>query len=83
MQVGQLDWEQKTIAAQTILRSWRRCAIRLDPPAKPRPGKIRDEALWSVWRSQDQLVSLAIPFMEDIHQFMEGSHCAVLLADST
>ncbi|MGB3716219.1 MAG: hypothetical protein WA996_17500 [Candidatus Promineifilaceae bacterium] len=83
MELGQLDWVEKAIVDPAVLQSWRRCAIPLDPHAKPRPGRIRDGALDTVLRIQRSLITVATPFMEDVHQFIEGSDCAVLLADST
>jgi transcriptional regulator of acetoin/glycerol metabolism len=83
MRTGRLEPEQQTALDPAVLQSWRRCAIRLDPRANPRPAKSGDRALASVIKAQAQLTALALPVAEDIHQFIEGSGCAVLLADGT
>jgi transcriptional activator for dhaKLM operon len=83
MQYGQVDWPEKTAADPTILASWYRCAYRLDPRATPRPNRAGEQALASIVKARRELIELATPFMEDMHQFMEGSGCAILLADGT
>ncbi|MDX1613155.1 MAG: dihydroxyacetone kinase operon transcriptional regulator DhaR [Candidatus Promineifilaceae bacterium] len=75
-----------TVAATfdpAVLQSWRRCALRLDPRARPRPIKAGEQALESLVRAQSNLITVATPLMEDIHQFSEGSECAIMLADGT
>jgi transcriptional activator for dhaKLM operon len=66
-----------------VLESWRRCEVRLDAQSSPRPTRLRDQSLSVLLRSQENLVSLALPYMEDIHQFIEGSDCAILLTDKS
>ncbi|MCI0399053.1 MAG: PTS-dependent dihydroxyacetone kinase operon transcriptional regulator DhaR [Chloroflexi bacterium] len=66
-----------------VIQSWQRCALRLDPRARPRPATINPQALASVLKAQSDLITVAIAYIEDIHQFIEGSGCAVLLADGT
>jgi transcriptional activator for dhaKLM operon len=66
-----------------VIESWRRCAVRLDAQAAPRPTRLRDQSLSVLLRSQENLISVALPYMEDIHQFIEGSDCAILLTDKT
>lgn len=83
MESGRIGWAEETILDAAVLQSWRRCAIRLDPHGKPRPGRAKDRALATILRAQRKLIDIAIPFMEDIHQFIEGSECAVLLSDGT
>jgi transcriptional activator for dhaKLM operon len=34
-------------------------------------------------KAQQEIITVAIPFMEDIHQYIEGSGAAILLADGT
>jgi len=80
---GKLDWPDKTIADPAILRSWQRCIYRLDPKTRPRPNKASHQVLESILKAQANLISVATPFMEDIHQFIEGSGCAILLSDGT
>ena len=83
MTAGRLDWPEKTIIDPAVLASWRRCAVRLDPRATPRPNRAGKQALATILKARSALTEIAIPFMEDIHQFMEGSGCAILLADGT
>ena len=64
-----------------IVRSWRRCVYRFNPQARPRPASISRNALYSIIRAQQDLITIATPFIEDIHQFTEGSRYAVALAD--
>lgn len=83
METGLVGWPENTVADPAILRSWQRCVKRLDPTAKPRPNRAVQQVLQSIIRTQANLISVAIPFMEDIHQFIEGSGCAILLADGS
>ena len=64
-----------------VLRSWQRCLPRIDARMRPRPNNIKGNALNTLLRSQSELMTVAIPFMEDMHQFMEGSDSAILLTD--
>jgi transcriptional activator for dhaKLM operon len=44
----------------------------------------RDEAgLAAAFKSQRQLIQIATPYLEDVYQFIEGSGCAIMLADGT
>jgi transcriptional activator for dhaKLM operon len=67
----------------TIIQSWQRCAPLADPTNDPRPPRLREPALHSLLKSQQDLITVAIPFMEDMHQYIEGSGSAILLADGT
>jgi transcriptional activator for dhaKLM operon len=64
-----------------VLQSWRRCIVRLHPLSHVIPGPIAHHALSSILRAQSDLITVATPFIEDIHQFVEGSQTAILLAD--
>ena len=64
-----------------VVRSWRRCVYRFNPQSRPRPASISRNALYSIIRAQQDLITIATPFIEDIHQFTEGSRYAVALAD--
>ena len=66
-----------------VVDSWRRCGAKLDAQSAPRPTRLRDQSLSVLLRSQENLVSVALPYMEDIYQFAEGSGCAILLTDKT
>lgn len=64
-----------------VLQSWRRCIFRLNPNAQPRLSPIAGQAFASLQRAQAHLITVATPVMEDIHQFIEGSACAIMLSD--
>jgi transcriptional activator for dhaKLM operon len=81
MATGQLVVEEGMTPDPAVLQSWRRCLPRLDPQAPPRPAVLKDSALAAVLNAQRDLIAIATPFLEDIHQFIEGSDCAVLLTD--
>ena len=67
----------------TIIQSWERCAPRLSPLAKPRITRIQGEAFKAVLKAQSDLCVIAVPHIEDIHQFIEGSDCIIILTDGT
>jgi transcriptional activator for dhaKLM operon len=81
MATGQLVAEDGITPDPAVIQSWRRCSPRLDPRATPRPAVLKDSALTAVLNAQRDLITIATPFLEDIHQFIEGSGCAVLLTD--
>lgn len=66
-----------------VVQSWRRCALRLSPHAAPRLTRLKTQALTAVLKAQEDLATLAMPFLEDMYQFIEGSDCALLLADGS
>jgi transcriptional activator for dhaKLM operon len=66
-----------------VIESWRRCVVRLDAQAAPRLTRLREQSLSVLMRSQENLISVSLPYMEDIYQFIEGSGCAILLTDKT
>ncbi|MCB8984268.1 MAG: PTS-dependent dihydroxyacetone kinase operon transcriptional regulator DhaR [Ardenticatenaceae bacterium] len=66
-----------------VLASWRRCAPRFDALALPHPVKLHEQALRRILMSQSSLVTFSNPFIEDIHQFIEGSNCAIVLTDGS
>ncbi len=78
---GEAPPELAAAADPAVRQSWRRCALRAGPT--PRPKTLKEPALRSILRAQADLIALATPFVEDIYQFMEGSGCAILLADGT
>lgn len=66
-----------------ILRSWQRTAPRLNPYAPPH-WKVLDGAIFQRTLSQHVLLhTVALPIMEDIHQFTERADALILLLDST
>lgn len=66
-----------------VVASWRRCAPRFDAFAAPHPVKLHEQALRRILQAQSNLATFANPFIEDIHQFIEGSRCAILLTDGS
>lgn len=64
-----------------VLRSWRRCGPRFNPDGQPRLATVSSQALASITRAQQELITVATPLMEDIHQFTEGANCATILMD--
>ncbi|MFN2222873.1 MAG: hypothetical protein ACK2UH_09995, partial [Candidatus Promineifilaceae bacterium] len=83
MRTGLVSWPQKAIADPAVLTSWRRSVYRLDPRALPRPNRAGEQSLATILKARAELIEFATPFMEDIHQFMEGTDCAILLTDGT
>mgnify|MGYP001424734274 FL=1 len=51
----------------TIIQSWQRCAPLADPTNEPHPPVLRSPALQSLLKSQQDTITVAIPFMEDMH----------------
>lgn len=80
---GRINQQQRARLDPTILQSWRRCMPRLNPWAVPRFSAAQGSALPSVLRTQADLITVGTPVIEDIHQFIEGSDCAILLADGS
>lgn len=74
---------QAHLLDRAVLRSWQRCIARLNPYARPRLTPTKGPALASLRRAQSDLISIAVPVMEDIFQFTEGSESAILLTDGT
>jgi transcriptional regulator of acetoin/glycerol metabolism len=68
-------------ADPTIIDSWERCKRRFDPWSTPALVHSSEPALETALKTHTELLTVAIPYIEDIHQFIEGSDCAILLAD--
>lgn len=64
-----------------VVRSWQRCIYRFNPLARLRPSPVGRNAFSSILRGQQDLITVAMPFIEDIYQFTEGSSYAIVLAD--
>ena len=56
-----------------IVQSWERCRSRLDPRARPYLTRSKEQALETTLRTHADLLTVAVPHLEDIHQFIEGS----------
>lgn len=79
---GQQDNALQTDVDPIVLRSWQRCRPRLDPMGPPLLNTLQGDALRHILRTRSDLIAIARPFMEDVHQFVEGSGFAILLADT-
>lgn len=83
METGQTQAVGGAQPDPAVLQSWLRCSPRFDPRTPPRPTTLKEQALASFLKIQKDLLAIAVPYMEDIHQFIEGSNSAILLADGT
>ncbi len=83
MENGKISRRQESLLDPTVLQSWRRCMPRLNPFATPRLSPARGHTFESVLRAQADLITIGTPVIEDIHQFIEGSECAILLSDGS
>jgi len=81
IETGRLDAIEAARMDPAIVRSWRRCVYRFNPLGRPRSTPISRNALSSIMRAQLDLITIATSFIEDIHQFTEGSNYSILLAD--
>ncbi len=71
---------QEDMLPPALMQSWRRCVtLGLDPYGEPDSEEITRPTLTSL---SQQLLSLVRPAMEDLHQFVEGSECVVVFADT-
>jgi transcriptional activator for dhaKLM operon len=84
------SWQQFTSSGRLpsgldplVAVSWQRCAPRLNPRGQPQWVYLSDDVLPRTLSQQAPLRSIALPIMEDVHQFSEGSSTILLLADST
>jgi transcriptional activator for dhaKLM operon len=83
VQTGNCTTAHPLLPDPVVVRSWQRCALRFSPLAAPRLTRLKGLASTAVFRSQQEFVNFALPFLEDTYQFIEGSGCALLLADGT
>ena len=66
-----------------VVRSWQRCAPRLDPRQSPRLVTMKGQAMQTILKTHEDLLMMARPFLEDIYQFLEGAYCGIIITDST
>lgn len=83
VETGNVNGHHEEAVDPIIMQSWQRCAPLINPTGKPRHTTLTGTALASIKKAQAGLLTIAIPYMEDIHQFMEGAEAAILLADGT
>ncbi|MDT8306235.1 MAG: dihydroxyacetone kinase operon transcriptional regulator DhaR [Anaerolineae bacterium] len=79
---GELSGEELAHLDPAVWQSWQRCRPRFDPYALPRLKRLSPASLQPVRRAHTVLTTMAAPLMEDIHQFIEGSDCAIVLTTS-
>jgi transcriptional activator for dhaKLM operon len=80
-ETGRVAADMSTQLDPAVLQSWRRCIARLNPQSQVIPAPINQQALASILRAQSEMITVATPFIEDVHQFIEGSRSAIILAD--
>ena len=80
VETGQVRPEDVPWVDPPVLQSWRRCLPRLDYGARPRPKRLAKSSLAPVLKAEANLMTMAAPVMEDMHQFIEGSESGILLA---
>ena len=64
-----------------VVRSWQRCAPRLDPRQSPRLVTMKAQAMQTVLKTHEDLLVMSRPFLEDIYQFLEGAYCDIIITD--
>ncbi len=81
MATGTLDAADATRLDPLVLASWRRCRLRLDPLTPVQPAQASREAWPKIQQRGGELLSVALPHMEDIYQYSRGSGCALVLTN--
>jgi transcriptional activator for dhaKLM operon len=66
-----------------VANSWQRCSPRLNPHQTANFKKLNPEHLLATQAANFDLISIARPIMEDIHQFIEASTTLVMLVNRT
>ncbi|MFZ7103421.1 MAG: sigma-54-dependent Fis family transcriptional regulator [Peptococcaceae bacterium] len=65
-----------------ILNGWKRCiSLGVNPYQGKCPMVLKGEKLNELLRENQELISFAKPFMEDLYSFVKGSGFVVVLAD--
>ncbi len=78
---GTLPEEEKARIDPVVWRSWQRCSLRFEPTRRLPLTRLNPSAFTTIRTRNATLIELGRPIMEDIHQFVEGSHSAILLTD--
>lgn len=71
------------IVAPIIMESWQRCAIRLNPFGRPKVSRLKEPLLATLLQTQEELISTAVPYLEEIQQMMGKRGDAFILTDRT
>ncbi len=77
------DYQASYDIDPVILESWRRCVALFDNTSRLQNSHLRRRQLGQKLREYADLISVALPYLEDIHQFTAGSPLLVFLADSS
>jgi len=68
------------VVSNTVLSSWKRCkAIGVDPYSTIIKDVLPDDDLKTLLRENEHLISVCLPFMKTIYNFVEGSEFIVAL----
>ncbi len=81
MKTGQVEPAHALEPDPEVVRSWQRCAPRLDPRQSPRLVTLKEQAMQTILKTHEDLLMMARPFLEDIYQFLEGAYCGIIIAD--
>jgi transcriptional activator for dhaKLM operon len=81
MKTGRVEPIDKLEPDTEVVRSWQRCAPRLNPRQTPRLVTMKDKALQTIIKTHEDLMMMARPFLEDIYQFLEGAYCGIIVTD--
>ncbi|MCO5185075.1 MAG: dihydroxyacetone kinase operon transcriptional regulator DhaR [Anaerolineae bacterium] len=84
MRAGVLDSAENESGREIdplVLASWRRCRARLDPHSMALPVRQAKTALQTLLAQQADIITLALPHLEDICDFAAGQHLIAFLAD--
>lgn len=80
---GRLDERDAAVINPIILQSWQRCSPRLNPYAQPKVTRLKEPLLTTLLQTQEQLISTAVPYLEEIYQLTREAGFAFLLSDRT
>lgn len=64
-----------------VLASWRRCRARLDPHDAALPVRLSSSALDAVLAQRSDLVTMALPVLEDVCDFSAEGHLVAVVTD--
>ncbi|WP_413284353.1 dihydroxyacetone kinase operon transcriptional regulator DhaR [Vibrio sp. MA40-2] len=79
---GQSDFEIAEFD-QELREHWLRCQHRQRYDHWPQLSYAKGVTLSSIKKKKARLIDMAIPVIEDIHEFLENKNCALLLTDET
>ncbi len=83
LHTGELPTAVEKWFDQSVWHSWKRCRPRIDAHTQTRPRRLQDASLASMRRTTSDLITMSLPYMEDLYRFTVGSNCAILLANTT